>query len=226
MGRASVDTTRATVAGATMAGVVMITSVAPREERGADESSGNSVDVWAGCRSSSNRWQAVRGLARFPARSRFDWEVPSAGPAAMRGFAAALHQSRPVAEQIASGRTYSAPPGPLFATLYGKRLTLLHEMGRVKHSFALGADLYVRSWRLAAHLSCARAGSRARSAALARRREPDVLRRRDGGASTFTEAERLTIRLLLQRPPGNQYPDNDCEDGGAGQSTSVAALVQ
>jgi hypothetical protein len=27
--------------------------------------------------------------------------------------------------------------------------------------------------------------------------------------ATFTELERLTIRLLLQRPPGNRYPDRD-----------------
>lgn len=44
---------------------------------------------------------------------------------------------------------------------------------------------------------------------------------RQGGASTFTEAERLTIRLLLQRPPGNHYPDNDRDDGGGETAAAV-----
>jgi hypothetical protein len=31
---------------------------------------------------------------------------------------------------------------------------------------------------------------------------------------TFSANERLTIRLLLQRPPGNQFPDTDPSIGG------------
>jgi hypothetical protein len=38
---------------------------------------------------------------------------------------------------------------------------------------------------------------------------------RAGGARTFTPAERLTVRLLLQRRAGNHYPDNDRDDAVA-----------
>jgi hypothetical protein len=45
---------------------------------------------------------------------------------------------------------------------------------------------------------------------------------REDGPSTFTAAERLTIRLLLQRVPGNRYPDNDRDANPGIASTSVA----
>jgi hypothetical protein len=45
---------------------------------------------------------------------------------------------------------------------------------------------------------------------------------RDDGAVTFTAAERLTVRLLLQRVPGNRYPDNDREANPGIATTSVA----
>ena len=45
---------------------------------------------------------------------------------------------------------------------------------------------------------------------------------RDDGAVAFTAAERLTIRLLLQRVPGNRYPDNDRDANPGIASTSVA----
>jgi hypothetical protein len=47
---------------------------------------------------------------------------------------------------------------------------------------------------------------------------------RADGASSFTEAERLTIRLLLQRRPGNRYPDNDREGAGAAGGEERVAL--
>jgi matrixin len=43
---------------------------------------------------------------------------------------------------------------------------------------------------------------------------------REGGAETFTPAERLTIRLLLQRHAGNHYPDND-RDAFAGSAAAA-----
>lgn len=46
---------------------------------------------------------------------------------------------------------------------------------------------------------------------------------REGGAATFTPAERLTIRLLLQRAPGNRYPDNDRDADGARVATAMSA---
>jgi hypothetical protein len=49
---------------------------------------------------------------------------------------------------------------------------------------------------------------------------------REGGPSTFTAAERLTIRLLLQRRPGNHYPDNDREDRMDGPTVSEALVVE
>jgi hypothetical protein len=45
---------------------------------------------------------------------------------------------------------------------------------------------------------------------------------RSGGASAFSEAERLTVRLLLQRRPGNHFPDNDRDGSGAAQASVVA----
>jgi hypothetical protein len=49
---------------------------------------------------------------------------------------------------------------------------------------------------------------------------------RAGGPSTFTAAERLTMRLLLQRRPGNHYPDNDRDDRMDGLTVSEAVVVE
>ena len=44
-----------------------------------------------------------------------------------------------------------------------------------------------------------------------------------GCADSFSDRERLTIRLLLQRPPGNTYPDRD--RGFAGATAAGASVV-
>jgi hypothetical protein len=41
------------------------------------------------------------------------------------------------------------------------------------------------------------------------------------GAASFTAEERLTIRLLLQRLPGNRYPDNDRDSGATAAAVSL-----
>jgi hypothetical protein len=46
---------------------------------------------------------------------------------------------------------------------------------------------------------------------------------RKGGASSFSPAERLTVRLLLQRRPGNHYPDNDRDATAAARTTATVA---
>jgi hypothetical protein len=49
---------------------------------------------------------------------------------------------------------------------------------------------------------------------------------RAGGATSFTDAERLTIRLLLQRRPGNHYPDNDRDEAAPGGAAAEAVVVE
>jgi hypothetical protein len=54
----------------------------------------------------------------------------------------------------------------------------------------------------------------------------DVMYYRCGGRASFafSDKERRTIRLLLQRPPGNQFPDNDRETG-MGLAASVGEVI-
>ena len=49
---------------------------------------------------------------------------------------------------------------------------------------------------------------------------------RDDGATSFTPAERLTVRLLLQRRPGNHYPDNDRDDDAPGVAAGESVVVE
>jgi hypothetical protein len=46
----------------------------------------------------------------------------------------------------------------------------------------------------------------------------------EGGATSFTPAERVTIRLLLQRASGNHYPDNDRGEMMAGLTAVDTAV--